>query len=154
MCNAASVLIIRHVSAVKPSNEPVPSNSKRAVESKAKLKTPAAPATPPFVVHAHHLPNTKPNGPLIMQRLPKAILIREPQNICHLWMVKSARHSFRMRFVHPPSPHTALSRAPLTLPRNSLCKFQRVPFAASEVGVGRKGGVRGVVGSASCEHKY
>lgn len=118
MCNAASVLIIRHVSAVKPSNEPVPSNSKRAVESKAKLKTPAAPATPPFVVHAHHLPNTKPNGPLIMQRLPKAILIREPQNICHLWMVKSARHSFRMRFVHPPFPsHGPLPRAVDTPPQ-------------------------------------
>lgn len=98
MCNAASVLIIRHVCAVKPNNEPAP----KGKQSSAKSACRQPPATPT-------LSNTKSNGPLIMQRLPKAILIREPQSICHLWMVKIAHHSFRMRFVSPHHP-TPLSR--------------------------------------------
>lgn len=88
-----------------------------------------------------------------MQRLPKAILIREPQNICHLWNKKkkvAATHFVCALYRPGNSPPTS----PLTI---HYANFERVPFAANEEEVegdatSRPAGE--VVESASCEHKY
>lgn len=122
MCNAASVLIIRHVCTVKPNNEPAPA---KAELSKKRLQRQPRPTSS----------NTMSNGPLIMQRLPKAILIREPQSICHLWMVKIARHSFHMRFVSPSTPHAPLSCRSLAIHYANFSAYHLLPVKGSrEVG--------------------
>lgn len=65
---------------------------------------------------------------------------------------KSSRHFISYAL------YTALGqlRTLLSLPRNTICKFQRVPFAVTEVKVGEatRNLAAEAVASASCEHKY